>query len=479
MLSEAKHPAVTMPRRFASLSVTLGKVVSLALAVTLLSACAPIQTPVPSPQPSATEMRVSESTPTALISVGDSPTASPVPSATNTLVIRTTDAPTAEGPLQGEVSTASVTFTETPATSQVSATPIPTRTRTPLPPPTLPAPPGVGGSAVGFIFLGSKTDWGYNQTAYNGSLAVEQEFAGRLTVLRAEHVAPENAEQIMEEMIGKGARILFLTAYEYLNPALAVARRHPEVAFLHQGGASLASNLGSYFGNMWEVMYLSGIVAGKLTTNNRLGFVAAFPIPQVLLNLNAFTLGARSVNPQAMIYVRFTQSWCDPQSQQEATFALLDVGTSVMAQHQDCTRTVIEWSERNAVMSIGYNFDAASLAPKRWLTGAVWKWEARYPEIVEAINAGQWNTGPYNGKYRGGLKEGLIDLASFGASVPAEVKTLVLQKKQAIIDGQLHPFEGPIKDQNGAVRIPAGVRPSVEELEGMDYLAEGVVGEIP
>jgi len=370
------------------------------------------------------------------------------------------------------------TASSSPPASTTSVTPIPTRTFTPLPPPTLSSPPGIGGSAVGFIFLGSKTDWGYNQAAYNGSLAVEQEFAGTLTVLRAENVAPENAEQIMEEMIGKGARILFLTAYEYLDPALPVARRHPEVAFLHQGGASIASNLGSYFGNMWEAMYLSGIVAGKLTTNNRLGFVAAFPIPPVLLNINAFTLGARSVNPQAMTYVRFTQSWCDSQSQQEATFALLDVGTSVMAQHQDCTRTVIEWSERNAVMSIGYNFDAASLAPKRWLTGAVWKWETRYPEMVEAINAGQWNTGPYNGKYRAGLKEGLIDLASFGASVPAEVKTLVLQKKQALINGQLYPFEGPIKDQSGAVRIPAGTRPSVEELEGMDYLVEGVVGEI-
>ena len=129
-------------------------------------------------------------------------------------------------------------------------------------------------------------------------------------------------------------------------------------------------------------------------------------------------------------------------------------------------------------MSIGYNVEAASLAPKRWLTGAVWKWDTRYPKMVEAINAGGWNAGPYNGKYRVGLKEGLIDLASFGSSVPAEVKTLVLQKKQAIIDGQLYPFEGPIKDQSGVVRIPAGVRPSVEELEGMDYLVEGVVGEI-
>jgi basic membrane protein A and related proteins len=150
-----------------------------------------------------------------------------------------------------------------------------------------------------------------------------------------------------------------------------------------------------------------------------------------------------------------------------------------MAQHQDCTRTVIEWSERNAVMSIGYNVEAASLATKRWLTSAVWKWDTLYPEMVEAINAGHWNAGPYNGKYRAGLEEGLIDLAPFGSSVPAEVKTLVQQKKQAIINGQLYPFEGSIKDQSGVVRISAGARPAVEELEGMDYLVEGVVGEMP
>jgi basic membrane protein A and related proteins len=449
-----------------------GKVlIWLALTIVWLSACAPLQLPTPLPQPSVTATEVIESTPTALVvSASSSPSASP--SATNTLVVQTSDAPTDTPSAPSEAPTAS-------SSPPASTTPIPTRTLTPLPPPTLASPPGVGGSAVGFIFLGSKDDWGYNQAAYNGSLAVEQKFAGTLTVLRAENVAPEDAARVMEEMIGDGARILFLTAYDYLDPALPVARRHPEVAFLHQGGASIASNLGSYSGNMWEAMYLSGIVAGKLTTNNRLGFVAAFPIPQVLLNINAFTLGARSVNPQAMTYARFTQSWCDPQGQQEATFALLDVGVSVMAQHQDCTRTVIEWSERNAVMSIGYNVEAASLAPKRWLTGAVWKWETLYPEMVEAINAGHWNAGPYNGKYRAGLKDGLIDLAPFGASVPAEVKTLVQQKKQAIINGQLYPFEGSIKDQSGVVRISAGARPAVEELEGMDYLVEGVVGEIP
>lgn len=339
--------------------------------------------------------------------------------------------------------------------------------------------PGTGGSAIGFLFVGPKDDFGYNQAAYLGSVDVEKA-AGGLKVLRAENV-PENqeAERVMEQMIRNGAKIIFPTSYGHLDPALEVARRHPEVVFVHQGGLKTAANLGTYFGNIYEAVYLSGVAAGKMTRTGKLGYIVSFPIPQVLLNINAFTLGARSVNPNVTTTVVFTANWCDPGKQAEAANTLIAQGVDVLTQHQDCTKTIIETAERKGVMSVGYHADASTLAPKGWITGARWNWGPLYTRMVEAIQSGQWASSPFNGKYRVGLKDGVVDLAAFGPSVPEEVRKLVLEKKQAIIDGKLQPFAGPVKDQSGQVRIPDGVKPAVEDLEKTDYLVEGVIGTIP
>lgn len=193
--------------------------------------------------------------------------------------------------------------------------------------------PGVGGSAIGFIFVGPRDDYGYNQAAYLGSEVVAQAFP-ELEILRAENV-PENqeAERVMENMIRNGARIMFPTSYGHLDPALEVAKRHPEVIFEHQGGLKTAENLGTYFGTIWEVVYLSGVAAGRMTQSGKLGYIVSFPIPQVLLNINAFTLGAQSVNPDIQTIVVFTASWCDPGQQAEATNSLIAQEVDVLTQH--------------------------------------------------------------------------------------------------------------------------------------------------
>jgi len=348
---------------------------------------------------------------------------------------------------------------------------------------TTPAPQATAatkaGAVVGFIFVGPGDDYGYNQAAFLGSKAVEADLPG-VKVLRAENVPEtEEAERVMEQMIRDGATIIFPTSYGHLDPALAVAARHPEVIFVHQGGLKTAENLGTYFGTIWEAVYLSGVAAGKMTKTNKLGYIVSFPIPQVLLNINAFTLGARSVNPDATTIVVFTANWCDPGKQAEAANTLIAQGVDVLTQHQDCTKTIVETAERNGIMSVGYHADASPLAPKGWITGSIWNWGPLYDDMVKTIQAGKWAESPYKGKYRVGLKDGVVALAPFGASVPQEVQSLVLEKKQAIIDGTLFPFEGPIKDQDGKVRIEAGVRPPVEDLETTDYLVEGVIGTIP
>lgn len=338
---------------------------------------------------------------------------------------------------------------------------------------------GTGGSAVGFIFVGPKDDFGYNQAAYLGSEAVEEAFP-EMEMLRAENV-PENqeAERVMETMIRNGAKIIFPTSYGHLDPALEVAQRHPDVVFLHQGGLKTAENLGTYFGTIWETVYLSGVAAGHMSETGKLGYIVAFPIPQVLLNINAFTLGAQSVNPDIETVVVFTASWCDPAQQAEAANSLIAQDVDVLTQHQDCTKTIIETAERNGVMSVGYHADASELAPEGWITGSMWDWGDLFVTLVETVETGEWQGSPYSDRYRTGVEDGAVKLAPFGANVPQEVQDEVLAVQETLLDGSFFPFTGPIYDQAGEVRIAEGEQPSVEELEATDYLIQGVVGKIP
>ena len=338
---------------------------------------------------------------------------------------------------------------------------------------------GTGGSAVGFIFVGTKDDYGYNQAAYLGSVAVEEAYPD-LKVLRAENV-PETAEaeRVMEQMIKDGAKIIFPTSYGHLEPALNVAKRHPDVVFFHQGGLKTANNVGTYFGTIWEPVYLAGVAAGKMSPSGKLGYIVSVPIPQVLLNVNAFTLGARSVNPDATTSVVFTGSWCDPGQQANATNSLIDSGADVISLHQDCMKTVIETAERRDVMTVGYHADASSLAPNGWITGSLWNWPELFVEMVKTAQDGQFKGSKFDGKYRGTLADNVVQLGSFGANVPADVVQYVEDQKKALLEGTLLPFAGPVKDQSGEVRIAEGETPTVEQLEGSDYLVEGVVGSIP
>lgn len=338
--------------------------------------------------------------------------------------------------------------------------------------------PGYHSPAVGFIFVGSEHDYGYNEAAYVGSLAVQKAFP-HLKILRAENV-PETAEvqRVEEDMIRQGAKIIFATSYGYLDPTLIEAKKFPNVLLLHQGGLKTAPNLSTYFGNIWQTEYLAGIAAGKLTKTNKLGFVSAFPIPQALLNINAFELGAQSVNPKATTHVVFTGSWADPSSQASAANTLISQGVDVLTQHQDATATVIQAAERAHIWSVGYHFDAASLAPNGWITGSVWNWSSLYVKLVRAAENGTFSTSPYHGMYFKGLKEGVIGLAPFGKNVPMAVRRLVQSQEKLLTEGKLDPFKGPIYSQTGKLEIPKGVDPSVTVLNSDDYLVKGVVGSI-
>jgi basic membrane protein A and related proteins len=336
-----------------------------------------------------------------------------------------------------------------------------------------------GRLTIGFLYVGSKNDFGYNQAAYAGSEAVKKAFPNA-RVLEAENV-PETAEaeRVMEKMIRDGASIVFPTSFGHLEPAMNVARRHPNVTFLHQGGLKTAPNLGTYFGTIYETQYAVGVAAGLATKSDKLGYVVAFPIAQTLLNINAFELGAQSVNPKAKTYVVFTGNWCDPGKQAEAANSLLDQQVDVMAQHQDCTKTIVETAERRGAMSTGYHVDASKFAPHGWLTGSEWNWGPLFVQMVKTVEAGKFKESPYSKRYRAGIKEGIIKLAPFGAAATPAIRKKVEAAYDGLKTGEIAPFAGPVRDQSGKVRIPAGARPSSYDLENTTYLVQGVVGQIP
>jgi basic membrane lipoprotein Med (substrate-binding protein (PBP1-ABC) superfamily) len=328
---------------------------------------------------------------------------------------------------------------------------------------------------VGFLYVGPVDDFGYNQAAEQGRQVMEEMLDGEVETVFAENVPEDaNAERVMEQMIRDGAEVIFPTSYGHFGPAVNVSESYPDVAFFHQGGLEPEAGVSSFFGEIWQMVYASGVAAGHMTETDELGYIVAFPIPQVLLNVNAFHLGASSVNPDVTTTVVFTANWCDPGQLSEAANSLIDQGVDVVTQHQDCTKPIVETAEERGVMSVGYHADASSIAPNGWITGAIWEWGPLYADLTEQAINGEFEPE----LIRLGTEAGVVELAPFGENVPEEVQEDVLAVRDAIIAGELKPFTGPIIDQNGEVRIE-GAQPDTVELEQMDYLVEGVVGTIP
>lgn len=345
--------------------------------------------------------------------------------------------------------------------------------------------PGVGGTAVGFIFVGPKDDFGYNQAAYEGSQAVAEAHPD-LEVLTAENVPEtDEAARVMESMIDKGAKILFATSYGHLDAALKVAADHPDVVVVQQGNliqGDVPANSGTFFGTVFEPVYLAGIAAGKATKTNKLGYVYAFPIPQTIANIDAFELGAQSVNPDAETYVVNTSSWCDPAKQADAAKSLFDQGVDVITQHQDCTSTITKAAEAAGKYVVGYHADASELAPNGWLTGSEWAWGDLYTDIVEVAMSGEFTGSKYNANFRVGYHDGDNPFvqSAFGPSVTDETKALIAAAKDRIAAADGSPFAGPVFGQDGTVLFPEGTVPDYVEIESkVVVFVKGVVGSIP
>lgn len=345
-----------------------------------------------------------------------------------------------------------------------------------------------GGKSVvmGFIYVGPKDDYGYNQAQAQGKAGLS-----KLTWVQSVEEAnvPEDTavEETMRNMIEQdGATVLFPTSFGYYNPhVLKIAKEYPEVQFFHCGGLYEAGkhpeNVGSYFGYIDEAQYLAGIVAAHTSKTGKLGFIGAKAIPQVLRNINSFTLGARSVNPKVTTQVVFTGDWSVPVKEAEAANSMADQGIDVLTCHVDSPKVIMETAEKRNIFCSGYHANQSTLAPKGYLTGAEWDWTNVYTKYAEMIRNGKTlMNGGIPHLIRGGIKDGFVKLSNFGPSVSEEAKKDADGVKAKFADGSMIIYKGEIKDNTGKVAIPAGkdYKQQDANLEKMNWLAAGVVGTV-
>jgi basic membrane protein A and related proteins len=334
---------------------------------------------------------------------------------------------------------------------------------------------------VGALYVGPHDDYGYNH-AHAQAVAKLKGLPG-VEVVEQENV-PETVavQKVMEAMIVEdGAGLIFATSFGYFPHVVKLAPRYPAVRFAHCGGLWQAgrdpANVASYFGYIDECQYLNGIAAGHASKSGKLGFVAAKPIPQVLRNINAFTLGARAVRPDVTTQVIFTGDWSLPVKEAEATNSLADQGVDVVTCHVDSPKVLVETAARRGLFVCGYHADQSVLAPGHYLTGAEWNWETVYRQYVAAAQSGA----PFSNFTRGGLREGFVRMSAYTAVTPAPARTQIDQTRAAMLAASFDIFTGPLKDNGGNTVIAAGtaLKQADLALESMNYLVEGVIGSIP
>jgi simple sugar transport system substrate-binding protein len=339
---------------------------------------------------------------------------------------------------------------------------------------------------IGFIYVGPKDDFGYNQAHAEGAAGIAK-LPGVKIVEQASVPETNEVQEAMRNMIEVDkVNAIFPTSFGYFDPhILKIAKEFPEVQFFHCGGLYKEgvhpSNIGSYYGYIDEGQYIAGIVAAHASKSGKLGFVAAKPIPQVLRNINSYTLGAKSVNPKITTQLIFTGDWSLPVKEAEAANSMVDQGVDVITCHVDSPKVVIETAEKRGIFSTGYHTNQSALAPKGYLTGAEWDWTSIYTQYVKWLQAGKTLTdGGIPHLVRGGFKDGFLKISPFGPAVSEASKKQAEAVKEKFIQGTQIIYKGEIKDNTGKVVIPVGKEfpQQAIELESMNWLVQGVNGKV-
>lgn len=328
---------------------------------------------------------------------------------------------------------------------------------------------------VGFVYVGPVGDHGWTYRHDIGRQAVEKELGAKVKTTFVESV-PEgpDAERVIRKMAADGHKVIFTTSFGYMNPTLKVAKKFPNVKFEHATGFKRSANVSTYSGRFYEGRYVAGKIAGKMTKSNVIGYVASFPIPEVVRGINATILAARSVNPNVEIKVTWVNTWYDPGKEGDAAKALIDQGADVILQHTD-SPAPLQVAESRGVWGVGQASDMHHFAPKAQLTAIIDNWDKYYVERTKAALDGSWKSMDT----WAGLKDGMVEMAGFNSAIPADVIKLAEETRDGIIAGSIHPFAGPIKNQEGKEVVAAGKTLDDGALLGMDWYVEGVQGKLP
>jgi len=327
---------------------------------------------------------------------------------------------------------------------------------------------------IGALYGGPITDAGYNQAMHAGVIAIEKNIRG-VKIIEAENVADEaGATLTMENMIKQGAKMIIATAFNHQYPALKLSKKYPDVIFEHAGGWEMGPNFANFFGKPPDGWYLMGIAAGMMTTSNKLGFVAAFPLGWTLTFINAFELGAKSVNPKAKTIVAYAFNWADRAKEADTTNSLINQGVDVITMHVDSPSTVISTAESRGVYSIGFqSLEAQKFAPDYWITGTGFTLGNKLTWVASTVIDGTWK--PIFKRW--GMADGGMAIAPFGPKVPQEVKDRVNRVKADLDAGKVVVFKGPIKDQNGNIKVAEGTVLTDDLMGSVDWFVEGVIGK--
>jgi basic membrane protein A len=280
---------------------------------------------------------------------------------------------------------------------------------------------------------------------------------------------------VERDFLDQGYDLIFATAFGYQPFTQEVAKENTDKHFFGiTPTIAPADNILNYYGKLWDGRYLTGLVAGAMTESNVIGFVAAHPIPTVIAGINAFTLGVRAVNPEAEVRVVWTLSWFDPPAEKQAAVALVEAGADVVAQHQD-TPSPVQGAAEKGAWAIGSESDMTSFAPDKYLTGTIWDWCPFYKQALEMVRDGTFKAG----EFYGGLDDGTVSIAPLNAVVPDDVRKLVEERRSGLVAGTFDYWKGPLNDNGGKSVVAAGGTLSIADINGMNWLIEGVVGKIP
>ncbi|MEH2164055.1 MAG: BMP family ABC transporter substrate-binding protein [Nostoc sp.] len=328
---------------------------------------------------------------------------------------------------------------------------------------------------VGFVYLDTVGDFGWTYAHDLGRRDMEANLNDKVKTTFVENVNEGvDAERVIRQLALDGNKLIFTTSFEYMNPTIKVAKDFGDVIFETCAGYKLAANVGNYLGRFEEPRYLTGMIAGKMTKSNVVGFIGAYPIPEVIRGINAFTQGMRSTNPQAKVKVLWVQSWHHLAKEREAAQALINSGADVLTQHTD-SGAVVQLAEEKGIYAFGYNSDMSKFGQITHLTSVINKWGKFYTDKALAVMNNSWKSQ----SVWDGIAEGMVDISSMNQAIPADVQQLVNAKRDEFIQGTAHPFDGPVKDQKGVVRVPQGKVLDDRGQLAMDWYVEGIEGSIP